>query len=83
MPTDTAATARLALAAAVSATAAVAAYRLATFRRRPRERWLYEPGSLTHYLAGVLERHSQRRRRPVRVYCDGYRPGQRLEAGGF
>ncbi len=38
---------------------------------RPRSSWLYEPGSLTHYLAGVLERHSQRRRRPVRVYLDG------------
>jgi len=38
---------------------------------RSRGQWLYEPGSLTHYLAGVLERHSKRRRLPVRVYCDG------------
>ena len=37
----------------------------------PRTRWLYEPGSLTHYLAQVLESHSQRRRRPVVVYLDG------------
>jgi len=37
----------------------------------PRTRWLYEPGAFTHYLAGVLERHSQRRRRPVVVYLDG------------
>jgi hypothetical protein len=47
------------------------AYRLWTQRGRGRGQWLYEPGSLTHYLAGVLERHSQRRRRPVRVYMDG------------
>jgi hypothetical protein len=39
--------------------------------RRSRGEWLYEPGSITHYLAGVLERHSRRRRLPVRVYCDG------------
>ncbi len=47
------------------------AYRLWTARKRSRQQWLYEPGSLTHYLAEVLERHSQRRRRPVRVYMDG------------
>jgi hypothetical protein len=46
-------------------------YRQSRAARRSRGQWLYEPGSLTHYLAGVLERHSQRRRMPVRVYCDG------------
>ena len=46
-------------------------YRQSRVARRSRGQWLYEPGSLTHYLAGVLERHSQRRRMPVRVYCDG------------
>ena len=55
-----------------AAVAGALAARLAfTLAHRPRSHWLYEPGSLTHYLAGVLERHSQRRRRPVRVYLDG------------
>ena len=54
-----------------AAVAAGLSYRQSRAARRSRGQWLYEPGSLTHYLAGVLERHSQRRRMPVRVYCDG------------
>ena len=46
-------------------------YRYSHMARRSRDQWLYEPGSLSHYLAGVLERHSRRRRKPVRVYLDG------------
>ena len=63
--------AALAGAAAAAAVAAFFAHRLATASSRPRDRWLYEPGALTHALAVRLERHSQRRRRPVRVYMDG------------
>ena len=55
----------------VAILAASAAYRYSTSGSRPRERWLYEPGALTHFLAELLEKHSQRRRRPVRVYMDG------------
>ena len=51
--------------------AAGVAYRYSTHRSRPRDRWLYEPGALTHFLAELLEKHSKRRRRPVRVYMDG------------
>lgn len=49
----------------------ILASRLVSRHKRPRDRWLYEPGSLTHYLSVLLEKHSQRRRRPVRVYMDG------------
>lgn len=52
-------------------TCAALAYRYFGFHKRPRNRWLYEPGSITHYLSVLLERHSQRRRMPVRVYMDG------------
>lgn len=60
-----------AAALAAAAAAATYAYRNWGTVPRPRDRWLYEPGALTHYLAQLLERHSQRRRRPVRVYMDG------------
>lgn len=56
---------------ATTVACAALAYRYLAVRKRPRNRWLYEPGSLTHYLSVQLERHSQRRRRPVRVYMDG------------
>ena len=63
---------RLVLVLGGAAVAGALAARLAfSLAHRPRSTWLYEPGSLTHDLAGVLERHSQRRRRPVRVYLDG------------
>ena len=59
------------LCGAVAAGALFARWSHSVGRSKPRSSWLYEPGSLTHYLAEVLERHSQRRRRPVRVYLDG------------
>lgn len=54
-----------------AAAAALLLYRYSASFRLPRQHWLYEPGSLTHWLAGVLEAHSSRRRRPVVVYLDG------------
>ena len=56
---------------AAAVTVCFAAHRYYISHSLPRDKWLYEPGSLTHYLAVRLEKHSQRRRRPVRVYMDG------------